>query len=115
MTIASLASQAPMAYELLRRIGLERRRSRAIRAATYAGWLGVGLALGGGLAMLLTPRSGPQMRERLGEQGKRARDYVAPGTADLPEERPGRRTGRAASPVSGQDPASLASETSRRG
>ena len=87
MTIANLASQSPKAYALLRRIGLERRRSRAIRAATCAGWLGAGFILGGGLAMLLTPRSGPAMRERLGEQAKRARDYVAPGTADLPEER----------------------------
>jgi hypothetical protein len=95
MTIANLASQAPMAYELLRRIGLERRRSRAVRAATCAGWLGVGLALGGGLAMLLTPRTGPEMRERLGEQAKRARDYVAPGTAGLHEELRPRARGRA--------------------
>jgi hypothetical protein len=87
MTIANLASQAPMAYALLRRIGFERRRSRAIRATTCAGWLGVGLVLGGGLAMLLTQRSRLEMWERLGERAKRARDYVAPGTAaGLPEE-----------------------------
>jgi hypothetical protein len=78
MTIAELASHAPTAYDLLYRLGLERRRSRAMRAASCAGWLGVGMAVGGGLAMLFTPRSGPEVRERLGEQAKRAREYVAP-------------------------------------
>jgi hypothetical protein len=77
-SIADLASRAPSAYDLLYRLGLERRRSRAMRAASRAGWIGVGMALGSGLAMLFTPRSGPEVRERLGEQAKRARDYVAP-------------------------------------
>jgi hypothetical protein len=78
MTIADLASRAPSAYELLYRLGLERRRSRAMRAASRAGWLGIGMALGSGLALLFTPRSGPEVRERLSEQARRARDYVAP-------------------------------------
>jgi len=78
MTLADLATRAPSAYDLLYRIGLERRRSRAMRAASRAGWIGVGMAVGSGLAMLFTPRSGPEVRERLGEQAKRARDYVAP-------------------------------------
>jgi hypothetical protein len=78
MTIADLASRAPSAYDLLYRIGLERRRSRAMRAASRAGWLGVGMAVGSGLALLFAPRSGPEVRERLGEQARRARDYVAP-------------------------------------
>lgn len=78
MTIADLASRAPSTYDLLHRIGLERRRSRALRAASCVGWLGLGMAVGGGLAMLFSPRSGPEVRERLGEQAKRARDYVAP-------------------------------------
>jgi hypothetical protein len=76
--ITDLASRAPSAYDLLYRIGLERRRSRAMRAASRAGWIGVGMAVGSGLAMLFTPRSGPEVRERLSEQAKRARDYVAP-------------------------------------
>jgi hypothetical protein len=41
----NLASpRAPEPTELLHRIGLERRRSRAIRAASCAGWIGVGMA-----------------------------------------------------------------------
>ena len=73
---ASLASHAPKAFELLHRIGLERRRSRAIRVASCAGWIGVGMVVGGGLALFLTPRSGPEIGDRLGERGKRARDNV---------------------------------------
>lgn len=85
MTLADLATRAPSAYDLLYRIGLERRRSRAMRAASRAGWIGVGMAVGSGLAMLFTPRSGPEVRERLGEQAKRARDYVAPHEDESPD------------------------------
>jgi hypothetical protein len=76
MPIANLASYAPIAYELLHRISLERRRSRALRVASCAGWIGMGMAVGSGLTLLLTPRSGPEMRERLSERAKRARGYV---------------------------------------
>ena len=76
MTVANFASQALNAYELIYRMGLHRRRSRAIRLASSAGWIGLGMSVGGGLALLLTPRSGPEMRERLGEQGRRARDFL---------------------------------------
>jgi hypothetical protein len=60
MTIANFASRAPKAYELLHRIGLDRRRSRAIRLASCAGWIGVGMAVGGGLVLLLTPEAVPR-------------------------------------------------------
>jgi hypothetical protein len=93
MTLANLASQAashaPSAHELLNRIGLERRRSRTRRAAARAGWIGVGMAVGSGLALFFAPRNGQAMREALGEQAKRARDYVTPPDAapsDAPEE-----------------------------
>jgi hypothetical protein len=78
MTLANLAAQAPSWYELLHRAGLERRRSAAIRTARSMGWLGLGLLAGGGIALLLAPRSGPETRERLGEKARRARDYVTP-------------------------------------
>jgi len=83
MTLANLASQAPAWYDLLHQIGLERSRSRAVRAATRAGWFGLGAIAGGAVAILLTPRTGPEVRERLGEQARRARDYVAPETGPL--------------------------------
>jgi hypothetical protein len=90
MTLANLASHAPSAYDLLYRIGLERRRSRAIRAASRAGWIGVGMAMGGGLTLLLAPRFGAEVREAIGEQAKRARSYVAP--RDEAEAEPHTRT-----------------------
>ncbi len=77
-TMSNLASYAPSAYELLHRIGLERRRSLAGRAAARAGWIGVGMAVGSGLALLFSPRSGPVVRERLADTARRAREYVAP-------------------------------------
>lgn len=80
MTLANVASQLPAWYELLHQVGLERRRNAAARAALRAGWFGLGLVAGGGLAVLLTPRSGPEVRQRLGRQARRARDYVASET-----------------------------------
>jgi hypothetical protein len=97
MTISNLASYAPSAYEMLYRLGLERRRSRAMRAASCAGWLGLGMAMGSGLAMLLTPRTGHDMRERLGEQAKRARDYVAPSDSNESFDAPARAPAPASS------------------
>jgi hypothetical protein len=87
MTLANLASHAPSAYDLLYRIGLERRRSRAVRAVSRAGWLGVGMAVGGGLALLLAPRAGSEIREAIGEKAKRARSYVASHDEDETESR----------------------------
>ena len=84
-TMRDLASYAPSAYELLHRVGLERRRSRAGRAAARAGWIGLGVAVGGGLAaVLLSSRGGPIVREHLKERVRRAREYVAPSEADDP-------------------------------
>ena len=78
MTMSNLAAYAPSAYDLLYRIGLERRRSRALRAASCAGWLGLGMAVGSGMFMFFNSRNGPIVRERLAEKVRRAREYVAP-------------------------------------
>jgi hypothetical protein len=77
-TIAGLAAQAPHMYDLLHRIGLERRRARASQVARSAGWFGAGLAVGAGLSSLLSQGGGQQLRERLGEKARRVREYVAP-------------------------------------
>jgi hypothetical protein len=86
MTLANLASHAPSAYDLLYRLGLERRRSRAIRAASCAGFIGLGAAIGGGLALWLAPR-GSEVREAISEQARRARSYVSPREEDESEAR----------------------------
>jgi hypothetical protein len=98
MTLANLASHAPSAYDLLYRMGLERRRSRAIRAASCAGWMGIGMAVGSGLALWLAPRFGSEVREAISEQARRARDYVAP--REEGDGRSRRRSSSASSPSS---------------
>jgi len=80
MTMSNLAAYAPSAYDLLYRIGLERRRSRTLRAASCAGWLGLGMAVGSGMFMFFNSRNGPIVRERLADTVRRAREYVAPTT-----------------------------------
>jgi hypothetical protein len=78
VSLADLAAQAPNLDLLLSRVGALRRRRRAARVAQHAGWFGAGIALGTGLATLLTPSTGPEMRRRLSARAQRVRDYVAP-------------------------------------
>jgi len=71
----------PAAYELLRWIGIERRRSRLARQARFATLLGASALIGAGIAALVTPQSGAQTRRLLGSQAKKARAYVTTETA----------------------------------
>jgi hypothetical protein len=77
-SLAGIAAQAPQMYELLHRVGLQRRRNRAARMARSAGWFGAGLAVGAGLSSLLSQGGGQQLKERLSTQARKVRDYVAP-------------------------------------
>jgi hypothetical protein len=72
------AAQGPQLVQLLSRIGGMQRRRRAARIARSAGWFGAGVAVGTGLAALLTPESGPEIRRRLSSRARRMREYVAP-------------------------------------
>lgn len=88
-SLAALAAQAPNLYRLVNRVGAQRRRRRAASFAERAGWLGAGLALGAGVATLLTPKTGAEMRHRLSARAQRVRAYVAPrSNGDACEERP---------------------------
>jgi len=82
MTMSNLAAYAPTAYDLLQRVGLERRRSRTLRAASCAGWVGLGMAMGSGLFMFFNSRTGPEVRERLADTARRAREYVSPSEGE---------------------------------
>jgi hypothetical protein len=75
-TLVRAGTRLPAAYELLRWVGIQRRRSRMARTARYAGLIATGALIGGGIAALVTPQSGAQMRRLLGSQAKRAREYV---------------------------------------
>jgi hypothetical protein len=63
-----------------------RRRASAAASAEHIGWKGAGLltagialgaALGAGVALLLTPRTGEETRELLGDSARRLGDRVA--------------------------------------
>jgi len=93
-SLAQLAAQAPSLYQLLGRVGIVRRRRRAARVASSAGWFGAGVAVGSGLATLLAPENGREMRRRLSSRARRVREYLAPENRDrlAPENRdPGRK------------------------
>lgn len=88
-SLAMIAATAPQTYDVLRWVGLERRRTRMARAAAGFGWFGVGMAVGSGLALLLTPHDGPEMRRRLSDQVRRARDASSSiARGDGPDTRP---------------------------
>jgi len=78
-SLADLAAQAPGVVRLLGEVGRLRRRRRVARAAQGVGWFGAGLAVGSGLAALLAPISGRELRRRLASRARRAREYLAPG------------------------------------
>ena len=77
-SLAEFANQVPNIYKMLNQVGSLRRRQRTARIARHAAWLGAGLVLGAGLATLLSPTTGAQVRRRLSDQAKRVRGYVAP-------------------------------------
>jgi hypothetical protein len=76
-TLAGLAAQAPQMYDLLHRVGIQRRRHRNYQMARSAGWFGAGVAVGAGLTSLLSQGGGQQLKERISTQARRVRDYVA--------------------------------------
>ncbi|MEZ4334780.1 MAG: YtxH domain-containing protein [Myxococcota bacterium] len=76
--LSNLATLLPATNELLHRVGLQRRRSRARRTARAAGLFGAGALVGTGIAMLLTPKSGRQVRREIGERARSVKEYVRP-------------------------------------
>ena len=81
VSLADLAAQAPSVYQMLNRSQMLRRRRRS-SAMQRAGWFGVGVALGTGIATLLTPKTGSEVRRQLSDGARRARQYVAPRDQD---------------------------------
>jgi hypothetical protein len=57
--------------DLLAKIGLETMRSTAARVAFGLELFGLGLLVGAGLAVFLTPKSGRELREKIGEKLRR--------------------------------------------
>jgi hypothetical protein len=77
-SLADLVAQAPSVYQVLDRVARQLRRRRAARVAQSAGWFGAGIAVGSGLAALLTPDGVREARHRLSSRARRVREYLAP-------------------------------------
>jgi hypothetical protein len=90
--------------DILAALGLERKRSLANVALPAAGLFTVGVLVGGGIAMLLSPKSGREMREKLRYKGselaERAGEARQQVQSALPfeSERPGQKPERGEKP-----------------
>ena len=73
---SDLSKQLPTALALVERVRQHRRRRTRRRRVVQAGWFGVGLAIGSGVAVLVAPRRGAVTRRRIRVGMDRARDYV---------------------------------------
>ena len=66
-TFAKINETLPTTGEdILDALGLERRRSTAEKVLPVIGVFAAGLLVGAGLSLLLSPRSGPEIREQIG-------------------------------------------------
>ncbi len=67
-TASNLIGQLPNRQEILAALGLEARRSISADAIQALGYVGVGVLIGGGLALLLAPKSGRELRDDVRER-----------------------------------------------
>lgn len=77
-SLAELANHTPNIYKVLSQVAGQRRRQRTARILQNGAWLGAGLVVGAGLATLLAPKTGEQVRRQIADQAERVRRYVAP-------------------------------------
>jgi Zn-dependent protease with chaperone function len=64
--------------ELLGMVGLETKHSTAGDVASMLGTFGVGLLVGAGIALLLAPKAGHELREDIREKLRRSQDEAMP-------------------------------------
>lgn len=77
------------ANDILRSVGLERRRSTMDAVLPALGWVGVGTVIGAGVALLLAPSSGKELRERVSQQIDEAKTRLDNGIHSLEDRLPG--------------------------
>ncbi len=77
-----ISSDAPMNW-VLGAMGLRRRPSVLSRIGTGVGFVAVGAAVGAGVAMLLSPRTGPQNRAMLQQRVKSLRHDATKAADDV--------------------------------
>jgi len=54
--------------DLLSSVGLERRRTTLDRVLPALGWVGLGTAIGAGVALMMAPSSGRELRAKMSDQ-----------------------------------------------
>ena len=79
----NIVRNLPSTEEIIRALGLQSRRNGHDLLPTVAVF-GAVLLFGAGLALLMAPTSGRELREEIGERAAELRDRVAAGDGDSP-------------------------------
>jgi hypothetical protein len=65
---SNLIAQLPNGHEILAALGLETRRSISTEVVQAVSLVGLGMVIGAGLALVLAPKSGRELRDAVGER-----------------------------------------------
>jgi hypothetical protein len=77
MEISKLAGNLPAAEDIIRALGLQQRRHATTDLAPSLALFGAGLLVGAGLALLLAPTTGRELREEITDRASELRDRVS--------------------------------------
>ena len=76
MEIGKLAGSVPAAEDIIRALGLNQRRNGSSEIVPSLALFGAGLLVGAGLALLLAPTSGRELREEITDRANELRERV---------------------------------------
>ena len=82
MEISKLAGSMPAAEDIIRALGLHQRRYASSELAPSLALFGAGLLVGAGLALLLAPTTGRELREEITDRASELRDRVSSTAQD---------------------------------
>lgn len=83
MEISKLAGSMPAAEDIIRALGLQQRRAAGPDMVPGLALFGAGLLVGAGLALLLAPTSGRELREEITERANELRERVGAAADEL--------------------------------
>ena len=88
MDLSKLAGNMPTADDVIRALGLQqyRPRSSSNEMVPSLALFGAGLLVGAGLALLLAPTSGRELREEITDRAGELRDRVVAGAEEKVED-----------------------------
>ena len=82
MEFSKLAGSMPAAEDIIRALGLQQRRHTTTDLAPSLALFGAGLLVGAGLALLLAPTTGRELREEITDRASELRDRVSTAAAN---------------------------------